>query len=96
MFERYNEKARRTIFFARHEASQRSSAYIELEDLLLGALRADNALKRALASGAEEAERHGHKSITPGYLVIGVLLQEDSPAAMALERVGLGWNASAS
>lgn len=39
MFERYNEKARRTIFFARYEASQFGSPEIETEHLLLGLLR---------------------------------------------------------
>jgi hypothetical protein len=32
MFERYTEKARHTIFFARYEASQFGSPYIEAED----------------------------------------------------------------
>jgi hypothetical protein len=44
MFERYTEKARRTIFFARYEASQFGSLYIETEYLLLGLLREDKAL----------------------------------------------------
>ena len=44
MFERYTEGARRTIFFARYEASQIGSAYIETEHLLLGLLREDKAL----------------------------------------------------
>jgi ATP-dependent Clp protease ATP-binding subunit ClpC len=39
MFERYTEKARRIIFFARYEASQLGSSYIEPEHLLLGLLR---------------------------------------------------------
>lgn len=39
MFERYTEKARRVIFFSRHEASQFGSPYIETEHLLLGLLR---------------------------------------------------------
>jgi ATP-dependent Clp protease ATP-binding subunit ClpC len=44
MFERYTEKARRTIFFGRYEASQFGSPYIESEHLLLGLLREDRAL----------------------------------------------------
>jgi ATP-dependent Clp protease ATP-binding subunit ClpC len=44
MFERYTEKARRVIFFARYEASQLGSPYIETEHLLLGLLREDKAL----------------------------------------------------
>src|SRR6266567_2504961 len=39
MFERYTEKARRVIFFARYEASQFGSPYIDTEHLLLGLLR---------------------------------------------------------
>jgi len=44
MFERYTEKGRRVIFFARYEASQYGSPYIESEHLLLGLLREDKAL----------------------------------------------------
>jgi Protein of unknown function (DUF1572)/Clp amino terminal domain, pathogenicity island component len=44
MFERYTEKARRVIFFARYEASNFGSPYIETEHLLLGLLREDKAL----------------------------------------------------
>lgn len=48
MFERYTEKARRIIFFARYEASQFGSPYIEPEHLLLGLLREDKALANRL------------------------------------------------
>src|SRR5205809_7126695 len=44
MFERYTEKARRVIFFARYEASQIGSPYTETQHLLLGLLREDKAL----------------------------------------------------
>ena len=44
MFELYTEKARRVIFFARYEASQFGSPYIETEHLLLGLLREDKPL----------------------------------------------------
>jgi hypothetical protein len=44
MFERYTEKARRAIFFARYEASQFGEPYIQTEHLLLGLLREDHAL----------------------------------------------------
>jgi hypothetical protein len=46
MFQRYTEKARRVIFFARYEASQYGSPYIETEHLLLGLLREDRALAK--------------------------------------------------
>ena len=44
MFELYTEKARRVIFFARYEASQYGSPYIETEHLLLGLLRENKAV----------------------------------------------------
>src|SRR5437867_1779797 len=44
MFEKYTEKARRVIFFARYEASQFGSSYIETEHLLLGLIREDKNL----------------------------------------------------
>jgi ATP-dependent Clp protease ATP-binding subunit ClpC len=44
MFERYTEKARRVIFFARYEASALGSAYIESEHLLLGLMRESKSL----------------------------------------------------
>ena len=65
MFERYTENARRVIFFARYEASQFGSPYIETEHLLLGILREDKALtNRLLRSHAsvegirKEIEKH--------------------------------------
>jgi hypothetical protein len=57
MFERYSEKARRSIFFARYEASTYGSAYIEAEHLLLGLLREDRALFVQLGIGSTESFR---------------------------------------
>jgi ATP-dependent Clp protease ATP-binding subunit ClpC len=44
MFERYTEKARRVIFFARYEASQFGASQIEAEHILLGVIREDKQL----------------------------------------------------
>ncbi len=44
MFERYTEKARRVIFFARYEANQFGASQIEAEHVLLGLLREDKNL----------------------------------------------------
>jgi len=56
MFEKYTEKARRVIFFARYEASQFGSPYIETEHLLLGLLREDKALTNRFLPGHERVE----------------------------------------
>jgi len=51
MFERFNEHARRSLFFARYEASRSSSRVIASEHLLLGMLReADDAMTEVFAS----------------------------------------------
>src|SRR6201986_548738 len=68
MFERYTEKARRVIFFARYEASEFGSPYIETEHLLLGLLREDKALtNRFLRSHASvesiRKQIEGHTTI---------------------------------
>jgi ATP-dependent Clp protease ATP-binding subunit ClpC len=56
MFERYTEKARRVIFFARYEASQFGSPYIETEHLLLGLLREDKQLAELILRGGTTEE----------------------------------------
>jgi ATP-dependent Clp protease ATP-binding subunit ClpC len=129
MFERYTEKARRVIFFARYEASQFGQPYIETEHLLLGILREDKALgkrflrrlipvekirqeieahaparektstsvdlplsnesKRVMAYTAEEAERLGHKYIGSEHLLLGLLREEKSFAAVLLNNRGV-------
>ena len=68
MFERFTEKARRVIFFARFEASQYGSHFIETEHILLGLMREDKALARRLwlRAGSLEALRKEIESrITP-------------------------------
>jgi len=46
VFERYTESARRAVFFARYEASNYGSPYIETEHLLLGLLREHRGLAK--------------------------------------------------
>lgn len=54
MFERYTEKARRSIFYARYEASQAGSPVIATEHLLLGVLRESRELQGCLKIDAEK------------------------------------------
>jgi hypothetical protein len=67
MFERYTEKARRIVFFARYEASEFGSSAIETEHLLLGILREDKALaNRFLPSNDSVASiRQRIRALTP-------------------------------
>jgi hypothetical protein len=53
MFERYTERARRVVFFARYEASAHGSMTIETEHLLLGLVREDKSLLAHFVSGGE-------------------------------------------
>jgi ATP-dependent Clp protease ATP-binding subunit ClpA len=89
MFERYTEKARRTIFFAHYEASQFGSPYIEAEHLLLGLLRGDKPLANrflrshaAVESIREQIEGH----LAPGEKVptsVDVPLSHECKRVMA-------------
>lgn len=56
MFERFTEKARRSIFFAHYEASQYGSPYIDTEHLLLGVLREDPSLGGLLPNSKDVNE----------------------------------------
>jgi Clp amino terminal domain, pathogenicity island component len=68
MFERYTEKARRAVFFARYEASQFGSKFITSEHLLLGILRDDKAVVRQLLLDVEyeSARREIEAHAEPG------------------------------
>jgi ATP-dependent Clp protease ATP-binding subunit ClpC len=57
MFERYTEKARRVIYFARREASEYGIRQIESEHILLGLFRENPALLQTLLGpDAEETQ----------------------------------------
>jgi ATP-dependent Clp protease ATP-binding subunit ClpC len=56
MFDRYTEPARRSIFFARYEASNFGSQYIETYHLLLGIFRQDESLRARLSGKVTLAE----------------------------------------
>jgi ClpA/ClpB-like protein len=57
VFERYTEKARRVIFFARYEACQLGSTCINPEHLLLGLLRETKSLFANLPAGSADKIR---------------------------------------
>jgi hypothetical protein len=57
MFERYTETARRTIFFARYEASQFGSPLIEADHLLLALLRENKTLFKWIPKAQPEIVR---------------------------------------
>jgi Clp amino terminal domain, pathogenicity island component len=65
MFERYNEKARRSIFFARYEAGQFGNSEIDSEHLLLGLVRENKLLYRWLPKSSPEEIRRRIEAWTP-------------------------------
>jgi hypothetical protein len=56
VFQRYTERARRVVFFARYESSEYGSPYIESEHLLLRLVREDPALLKRLEGPSNIAE----------------------------------------
>jgi hypothetical protein len=86
MFERYTEKARRVIFFARYESSQYGSPYIETEHLLLGILREDKQLaQHCLPKGAGETVRKKVDALTPSSAKVSTSV--DLPLSRPSKRV---------
>jgi ATP-dependent Clp protease ATP-binding subunit ClpC len=69
MFEKYTEKARRVIFFARYEASQFGSPLIETEHILLGLIREDRNLLTLFLPGANASIQELRKEIE-GHTVV--------------------------
>jgi hypothetical protein len=65
LFERYNERARRSIFFARYEASVLGTMEITGEELLLGILREDKTVAMRLGAGAAESIRKELERFAP-------------------------------
>src|SRR5437016_12650193 len=76
MFERYTERARRVLFFARYEASQLASRSIETEHLLLGLVREGKGLTSRIfaasgLSGEEIRKKIQGSTAAPEYVVAG-------------------------
>lgn len=67
MFERFTEKGRRVIFFARYEASEFGSPTIESEHLLLGIIKEDKALTHRFLPSSDSVEsiRQRIRALTP-------------------------------
>ena len=63
MFERYTERARRVLFFARYEASQLGSISIETEHLLLGLIREGKGLTSRIFARSNLSLEHIRKQI---------------------------------
>jgi len=63
MFERYTERARRVLFFARYEASQLGSISIETEHLLLGLIREGKGLTSRLFASSHLSLENIRKEI---------------------------------
>jgi ATP-dependent Clp protease ATP-binding subunit ClpC len=85
VFERYTEKARRVIFYARYEASRYGSPFIETEHILLGILREYPELTELLPPGAVGGIRKQVDAHTP--VRQGVLTSVDLPLSDESKRV---------
>jgi ATP-dependent Clp protease ATP-binding subunit ClpC len=88
MFEKYTEKARRVIFFARYEASQLGSSTIETEHLLLGLIREDKSLAARFLPKSHAAIQDIRKEIEGRTLIRDkVSTSVDLPFSDASKRV---------
>src|SRR6266849_6029213 len=87
MFERYTEKARRTIFFARYEASQFGCSQIETEHLLLGVFREDKALASQFLASYAKLEDIRHSITQRGKTGPKIATSADLPLSHESKRV---------
>lgn len=91
MFERYVEQARRVIFFARYEASQFGSPYIETEHLLLALLREPGPIRSRLGEAAVQKIRTQIEDQIPHHpktpTSVDLPLSNDSKRALDLAAV---------
>jgi len=87
MFERYTEKARRTIFFARYEASQFGCSYIETEHLLLGLFREDKALANQFLTSYAKLEAIRHSVAQRGMTGLKISTSVDLPLSQESKHV---------
>ena len=87
MFDRYTEKARRVIFFARYEASQFGAHQIESEHVLLGLLREDRFLFRHLmpSGWTEESVRRKIEFGAPVREMVSTSV--DMPVSSEVQRI---------
>ena len=65
MFERYSEDARKSIFYARYEASLSGSTRIEPAHVLVGLLQADGALAQRVLGSPEKVDAVRQRLIKP-------------------------------
>src|SRR5215469_4274650 len=87
MFERYTEKARRTIFFARYEASQFGCSQIEAEHLLLGVFREDKALASQFLASYAKLQGIRHSITQRGKTGLKIATSVDLPFSLESRRV---------
>ena len=92
MFERYTERARRVLFFARYEASQLGSVSIETEHLLLGLIREGKGLTSRIFARSHlslEAIRKEVEGRTVSHVLVTHTHRDHSPLARPFaDRVG--------
>jgi ATP-dependent Clp protease ATP-binding subunit ClpC len=85
MFERWDEQARRSIFFARAEASNFGSSWIDTEHLLLGIMHEDFHLRKELPGRAIDQIRAEIERLTPSPRS-GIPTLVDMPLSTASKR----------
>ena len=88
MFERYTERARRVVFFARYRASQFGSRIIETEHFLLGLMTEDKGvIERYSTFDSEHVRRLIHDRVAAGEKIstsIDLPLSNESKRILAM------------
>jgi ATP-dependent Clp protease ATP-binding subunit ClpC len=90
MFERFNEPARRALFFARFEVSQLGGLSIGADHLLLGILRESRGIEDLIPPATRETIRQAviASATSPEHVTTSVEVPFTPGAKAALERTG--------
>ena len=87
MFEKYTEKARRLIFFARYEVSELGGSSIEPEHLLLGFLRENQALVAGFLPANVAVEEIRNQIVERARMGAKILCSVNVPLSKASQEV---------
>jgi ATP-dependent Clp protease ATP-binding subunit ClpC len=94
MFEKYTEKARRTIFFARYEVTELGGQAIGPEHLLLGLLREDKSLIPRLFREQDETVRDAVWRRLEEHSRVGEKISDSVEVALTEEAKNVLWYAA--
>src|SRR6185436_5000736 len=90
MFDRFTDRARKVMSFARQEAERFNHDYIGTEHILLGLVKEGSGVAaKVLEFAIDEARALDHNYVGTEHLLLGLLREQEGLAAQVLMNLGL-------